>query len=98
MLSTMELNLSRHLRRESIRSIGLPASLIIDAAFSTDPDKVFMHKMVPVAASRAASTFVRSGALSWIRAGSWAEDPEGISGSGSTTMDGSGGKDLSIVR
>ena len=91
MLSTIELNLSRDLRNDeigSVRSIG-------DATFSTasDPDKVFMSKVAPVAVSRAASTFARSGALSWFRAGDWIEEPEGISDSGaSVTMDRSGGK------
>ena len=74
MLSTIEVNFSRDLRNDeigSVSSIGLAAWLIVDATFSTasDPDKVFMSKVAPVAVSRAASTFARSGALSWFRAG-----------------------------
>ena len=102
MLSTMQLNLSRDLRNdetESIRLIGLLTWLIVDAPFSTDPDKVFMVKMALVEASRAASTFASSGTLSWFRAGSWTEEPESISGLGaSMTMDGSEGKDWSVLR
>ena len=63
MPSTMELNLSRDSRNEetkSIRLIGLAASLIVNVACSSGPERMFILSIAALAALRSASTLAMS--------------------------------------